>query len=145
MAATKKLFADGRIKSEWLRDYKTKKGKIKKVFKGLYIFINDNSPFYVAISKGVIGRLFQHTKGHNLNNSTLTYNIGLIRHEFLTGQKHTGDRKELNFKTEVEPVKEFLLLQKIASLPIDNHEELYLFEIFYSLKLQTFLNKFETH
>ncbi len=145
VAATKKLIADGKIKSEWLREYQTKKGKTKNDFMGLYVFVNDNSPFYVGISKGVIGRIFQHTKGHNHNTSTLAYNIGLIRYELLTGQKHLGDRKELNFKTEVEPVKEFLLRQKIALLPIDNHEELYLFEIFCSMKLQTFLNKFETH
>ncbi|MBI3512277.1 MAG: GIY-YIG nuclease family protein [Bacteroidetes bacterium] len=145
VAATKKLIADGKIKSEWLREYETKSGKTKNDFIGLYVFLNDNCPFYVGISKGVIGRIFQHTKGHNHNTSTLAYNIGLIRYELLTGQKHLGDRKELNFKTEVEPVKEFLLRQKIALLPIDNHEELYLFEIFCSMKLQTFLNKFETH
>jgi predicted GIY-YIG superfamily endonuclease len=145
VAATKKLIADGKIKKEWLRDYKTKKGNIKKDFMGLYVFINDDFPFYVGISKGVIGRIFQHTKGHSHNTSTLAYNIGLIRFELMAGRKHIGGRKELNFKTEVEPVKEFLLRQKVALLPIDNHEELYLFEIFCSMKLQTFLNKFETH
>ena len=145
VAATNKLIKNGKVKSEWLRQYETKKGKTKKDFRGLYVFINDDSPFYVGISKGVISRIFQHTKGHNHNTSTLAYNIGLIRYQILTGQNHIGTRKELNFKTEVEPVKKLLLRQKIALLPIDNHEELYLFEIFCSMKLQTLLNKFETH
>lgn len=145
VSARRKLLADNKIEPHWLREYKTKKGNKKIDFSGLYIFINEKIPFYVGISKGVIGRIFQHTKGHNHNTSTLAYNIGLIRYELLTGEKHLGERKELNFKTEVEPVKKFLLKQKIAFLHIDNYEELALFEIFCSMKLKTILNKFETH
>jgi predicted GIY-YIG superfamily endonuclease len=145
VSARQKLIADNKIKVNWLREYETKKGNIKIDFSGLYVFINDKTPFYVGISKGVIGRIFQHTKGHNHNTSTLAYNIGLLRYELLTGKKYLGERKELNFKTEVEPVKQFLLKQKIAFLHIDNPEELALFEIFCSMKLKTILNKFETH
>ena len=145
VSATEKLLADNKIHADWLRKYETKKGKTKTDFSGLYIFLNDTTPFYVGISKGVIGRILQHTKGHSHNTSTLAYNIGLIRYELLTGKKHLGERKELNFKTEVEPVKQFLLRQKIAFLPIENPEELALFEIFCSMKLKTVLNKFETH
>lgn len=145
VSARRQLLADNKIEADWLREYETKKGNTKIDFSGLYVFINDKTPFYVGISKGVIGRIFQHTKGHNHNTSTLAYNIGLIRYELLTGEKHLGERKELNFKTEVEPVKQFLLKQKIAFIHIDNYEELALFEIFCSMKLKTILNKFETH
>jgi len=145
VSARKQLLKDNKIEPDWLRVYKTKKGNTKIDFSGLYIFINNKTPFYVGISKGVIGRIFQHTKGHNHNTSTLAYNIGLIRYELLTGEKHLGERKELNFKSEVEPVKQFLLKQKIAFLHIENYEELALFEIFCSMKLKTMLNKFETH
>ena len=143
--ATKKLLTDKKIKPEWLRDYHTKKENKKNDFKGLYVFVHNDIPIYVGISKGVIGRIFQHTKGHNHNTSTLAYNIGLIRYEIANGKKYLGDRKDLNFKTEVAPVKEFLMKQKIAFLPIDDNEELYLFEIYTAIKLQTWLNKFETH
>lgn len=145
VTATKKLIADGKIKEEWLTEYITKKGKVKKDFIGLYVFINESSAFYIGISKGVIGRISQHVKGHSHHTSTLAYNIGIISSEIMTGQKYNGKRKEFKFKAEVEPIKKFLLKQKIALFPIDNHEELYLFEIFCSMKLQTFLNKFETH
>jgi predicted GIY-YIG superfamily endonuclease len=146
VTATTKLLSDGRIQKDWLRTYKTKEGNNKTDIMGLYIFLNDDNPFYVGISKGIIGRIFQHVKGHNHNSSTLAYNIGLIRYELLNkGNKHLGKRKELNFKTEVEPVKEFLMKQRIAFLPIDNYEELNLFEIYCSMKLKTILNKFETH
>ena len=143
--ARKKLLADKKIESDWLREYETKKGNIKVDFSGLYVFLNDKTPFYVGISKGVIGRILQHTKGHNCNTSTLAYNIGLIRYKLITGKEYLGTREKLNFKTEVEPVKKFLVKQKIAFLHIDNPEELALFEIFCSMKLRTMLNTFETH
>lgn len=143
--ATSKLLADKRIKQKWLREYQTKEGNTKIDFMGLYFFINNNTPFYVGISKGVIGRILQHIKGHNHNTSTLAYNIGLLRYELINGEKHLGIRKELDFKNEVGPVKKFLLNQHIAFLHIDNYEELYLFEIYCSMILRTILNKFETH
>lgn len=143
--ATKKLLADKRIQSDWLRDYHTKKENKKNDFKGLYVFFHKDTPFYVGISKGVIARIFQHTKGHSHNTSTLAYNIGLVRYEIINGKPYLGDRKDLNFATEVAPVKEFLMKQKIALIKIDDNEELYLFELYVSMKLQTWLNKFETH
>lgn len=145
VSARRRLLADRIIEADWLREYKTKYGSTKIDFSGLYVFINNKTPFYVGISKGVIGRIFQHTRGHNHNTSTLAYNISLIRYQILTGVMHIGKRKELNFKTEVEPVKQFLLKQKIAFLHIENYEELALFEIFCSMKMNTILNKFETH
>ncbi len=141
----KKLLCDRKIEPTWLREYMTKKGKTKNDFKGIYVFIHDKTPIYVGISKGVIGRILQHTKGHSHNTSTLAYNIGLIRYNIINRVEYSGGRKELNFETEVAPVKEFLMKQKIAFLPINNNEELYLFEIYVAMKLQTWLNKFETH
>lgn len=143
--ATKKLLTDKRIEQKWLREYQTKEENTKIDFMGLYFFINDKTPFYVGISKGVIGRILQHTKGHNHNTSTLAYNIGLLRYELVKGEKHRGIRRELDFKNEVEPVKKFLSNQKIAFIHIDNYDELYLFEIYCSMRLRTILNKFETH
>jgi hypothetical protein len=145
VSITQKLIVDKRISKEWLREYTTKKGKIKTDFKGLYVFIHNITPIYVGISKGVIARIIQHVKGHSHNTSTLAYNIGLIRYEILNGEKYIGGRKQFDFKTDVTPAKDFLLKQKIAFLPISNDEELYLFEIYCAMQLQCWLNKFETH
>ncbi|MDR6763805.1 putative GIY-YIG superfamily endonuclease [Flavobacterium sp. 2755] len=142
---TNKLIQDGIIKKNWLRQYKTKGGKIKTDFKGLYIYIHQNTPIYVGISKGVIGRTLQHLKGHSHNTSTLAFNIGLIRYEIEKGEKYIGKRKQFDFKLDVTPAKEFLLKQRIAFIPIENDEEMYLFEIYCAMKLQCYLNKFETH
>ncbi|MDP3244250.1 MAG: hypothetical protein Q8M83_01185 [bacterium] len=145
VTVTKKLISDNIVSKDWLREYTTKKGKKKIDFKGLYIFMHDKTPIYVGISKGVIGRTLQHVKGHSHNTSTLAYNIGLVRYEIMKGEKYIGGRKEFDFKADVTPAKDFLIKQKIAFLPIDNDEELYLFEIYCAMQLQCWLNKFETH
>lgn len=61
--ARKKLFADNLIIED-------------KDFKGLYVFLHNNKPFYVGISKAVIERIRQHVKGSSLASSTLAYKIG---------------------------------------------------------------------
>lgn len=145
-ATAKKLLLKDKILDEkWLRPYKTKTGKIIMDFPGLYVFINDKTPFYVGISKNVVSRILQHLKGKSHHTSTLAYNIGLIRHELITGLPHAGTRDEFSFIDGVEPVKLFLRKQRLAWIPIMNAEELYLFEIFCSMKMGCWLNKFETH
>ena len=143
--ARKKLIENGIIKESWLREYSTKAGNVKLDFKGLYVYIYEDTPIYVGISKGVIGRTLQHLKGHSHNTSTLAFNISLIRYEIQNGEPYSGHRKKFDFKTDVTPSKQFLLKQKIAFIPIENDVELYLFEIFCAMKLQCLLNKFETH
>lgn len=143
--ATTALLQHQKIEENWLRDYSTKKGKTKRDFKGLYVFLNDNTPFYIGISKGVIGRILQHLKGNNHNSAPLAYNMALKRSEFITKDKYIGYRKDFDFKKEAKPVQEFLLNQQIAFLNIQNDEELYLFEVYCSMKFSTVLNKFETH
>jgi len=145
VTATNRLINDNVISKSWFCDYTTKKGNVKYDFKGIYVFVHKNTPIYVGISKGVIGRILQHLKGHSHNTSTLAYNIGLVMYEISKGQKYTGGRKEFDFKANVTPAKNFLFQQKIAFLPIETNEELYTFEVFCAMQLQCWLNKFETH
>lgn len=141
----KKLIADNVFKSEDIYKYQTKGGKNKTDVKGLYVFVHENEPIYVGISRGLIHRTLQHLRGKSHNTSTLAYNIGLIRYEILQGEKYIGRRNEFDFNSNVAPAKDFLFKQKIAFLSIENSEELYLFEIFCAMKLECWLNKFETH
>jgi len=141
----KKLLDDNVFKSEDIYTYKTKGGKNKTDVKGLYVFVHENEPIYVGISRGLVHRTLQHLRGKSHNTSTLAYNIGLIRHRIAQGEEYTGGRKDFDFNNNVTPAKDFLLKQKIAFLPIQNSEELYLFEIFCAMKLGCWLNKFETH
>lgn len=139
------LIKDDVIKREWLNKYKTKYGNIKSDIKGLYIFVHKNVPFYVGISKCLIRRISQHVKGKTHNTSTLAFNIGLLKYKIDNNKSFNGKRDDFNFVSEVEPVKEFLLKQSIAILPINNDEELALFEIYCAMELGTALNTFETH
>lgn len=141
----KKLLDDHIFKSEDIYTYKTKSGKNKTDVKGLYVFVHESEPIYVGISRGLIHRTLQHLRGKSHNTSTLAYNIGLIRHKISQGEEYTGGRKDFDFNNNVTPAKVFLFKQKIAFLPIENSEELYLFEIFCAMKLGCWLNKFETH
>ncbi|MGV0831347.1 hypothetical protein ACTS9D_03830 [Empedobacter brevis] len=141
----KRLISEGKLNREYCRDYLTKKENKKYDFKGIYFFLLNNKPFYIGISKGVIGRICQHVKGQNHNTSSLAYKLGLLRYEYKNNKKHLGTRKELNFVNEVEPVKKFLLKQKVAWINVENDEELYLFEIFCSMKFKTTFNDFQTH
>jgi predicted GIY-YIG superfamily endonuclease len=138
-SATKSLIADNRISKDWLPPDTIKEGNEKNDFQGLYVFIHNDTPIYTGISKGVIGRILQHVKGANHYSATLAYIIGR------TMSKHTGKREELNFANNVKPYQKFLLQQKIAFLPIQNIEEMYLFEIYCAMQLQCSLNTFETH
>jgi len=141
----KRLLADNVFKSEDIYTYETKGGKNKTDVKGIYIFIHENTPIYIGISRRLIYRTLQHLRGNSHNTSSLAYNIGLIKYEISQGEKYIGKRKEFDFNHNVTPAKDFLFKQKIAFLPIENSEELYLFEIFCAMKLGCWLNKFETH
>lgn len=140
-----KLLRDKLIKRRWIRKYETKEGKIKDDFKGVYVFFHKERPFYVGISKGVIGRIQQHVKGRNHFTSTLAYKIGCIFFGRKNGFEYNGKRRELKFEEYVEPAKEFVRGQSISFMHIENNDELALFEIYCSMRLKTYLNSFETH
>ncbi len=141
----KELLQDNLIDDDWLTERRTKKGKIKHDFKGLYVFMSGEEPVYVGISQGVISRIIQHLKGHSHYTSTLAYNIALIRYKMHEGKGYNGTRDNFPFKMHVGPTKEFLRKLRVAFLPVKSSEELYLFEVFCAMKWQCWLNNFDTH
>tara|TARA_R110001592_G_scaffold243783_1_gene504848 strand:+ start:90630 stop:91238 length:609 start_codon:yes stop_codon:yes gene_type:complete len=144
--ARTKLVEDKKIRVEWLMN-KTEGDESALDFKGLYVFkTQENNPFYVGISRGVINRVNQHIKGNSHRTASLAYKIGLKYHEVVKpGRVHLGERGALDFETYVKPVQELLLNQKVAWVKVENDEELYLFEVYCSLKFKTNLNSFKTH
>jgi len=137
ISTKKKLLENKIITDYWLDD--------NNDFKGLYMFLHNNKPFYFGISKGVISRINQHIKGTNHFHATLAFNMGLIYYKLLNKNDFIGKREDFDFKKYVDPMKLFLLKQKIAFVNIKNDDELYLFEIYCSIKYKTILNRFETH
>lgn len=122
------------------------KGLPANDFKGIYVFIKDNIPFYVGISGGVIKRIIQHLKGNNHFSSSLCYKLGANYHFELLNIKHTGRRKDLDFDKWGKLAKQELLKCNVAIMAVEEDLELYLFEVFVSMKLGTlFYNLFKTH
>lgn len=74
----KKLLSDNIFKLEDIYTYNAKGGKSKTDVKGLYVFVYENEPIYVGISRCLIRRTLQDLRGKSHNTSTLAYNIGLI-------------------------------------------------------------------
>lgn len=116
-------------------------------FKGIYLFWLDEEPFYAGISRGVIKRIHQHTKGSNHFSSSLSYTMGKEFHNELEGVKHTGTRKELDFNKFSGPFKKILREKcQVSMLPIKGSTELYLFEEYVAVQLKLFYyNRFKTH
>jgi len=135
--AKNKLLENNIIMKDWL--------DINGDFKGLYIFIHDNNPFYFGISRRVIKRVLQHIKGFDHFQATLAFNMGLIYYKLINKDDYKGTRKDFDFNKYVDPMKEYLLKQKIAFININDGDELALFEIYCSIKYKTILNSFETH
>jgi len=114
-------------------------------FKGLYVFIHDGKPFYFGISKKVLRRIIQHVKGEDQSKATLAYNIGLKYYKLKNNSFYLGRRTDFDFKKYVDPIKMFLMKQKVAFFKIEDDNELYFFELYCALKYKTILNSFETH
>ncbi|HWJ29377.1 MAG TPA: hypothetical protein VNS32_22750 [Flavisolibacter sp.] len=118
----------------------------KEDFKGLYVFVDGNLPFYTGISKGIVRRIIQHTKGHDHNTSSLAYRIGKDSYQKESGNYQKMTRKAFDFKNYAGNAKAFLQSKNVAFIKIEDDFELYLFEIYCAMELQTLMmNKFHTH
>ena len=131
--------------------YKLLKSKFtqleKENLKGIYVFWYKEEAFYTGISRVVIKRIIQHIKGSSHFSSSLCYTMGKDRYEEISGKKHSGTRKELDFKKYSEPYKKFLKEKcQVSLLPIKSSIELYLFEVYVAVELNLhYYNKFDTH
>ena len=110
-------------------------------FMGIYVWYHDGKPFYVGISRGVLGRLKQHVSGRSHFSASMAYKIARTLHD-----DYDGGREDFDPDCEkIGRVQEWLLQQKVALLPIPDPDQLALFEIYCSMKMDTVLNTFETH
>ena len=113
-------------------------------FSGCYVFIENGEPLYVGISRGVIGRLFQHLTSNNHFSGSLAYYIS-------KRQRDPGGTREENmthpeFRTLFEDSQRRLEKCSIGTVEIDNAVELHLFEVYAAMELGTGeFNSFRTH
>ncbi len=114
-------------------------------FSGCYVLLHhDGKPLYVGISRGVIGRLRQHGTGTTHFDATLAYRMARKR----APRKMTAAAamKDHKFRQAFHEAKRLLTGSSVAFVEIQDELELYLFEAYCAMKLDTCeWNTFRTH
>ncbi len=113
-------------------------------FQGCYVLMDDSCPVYVGISRSVIQRLIQHVKGKTHFDASLAYRMASFNysHDMSRGEA----MKNADFLRFFVEARQRLAAMKIAFIEIGNDLELYLFEVYCSMALDTAQwNSFKTH
>jgi hypothetical protein len=113
-------------------------------FSGCYVLLEQSKPIYVGISRSVLFRIRQHVTGKSHFDASLVFAVALRR------RPTTGYRSEVmqdtGYQAEFEKVQQYLRGLSVAFIEIDNPLELYLFEAYAAIALDTMeWNTFRTH
>ena len=113
-------------------------------FSGCYVFLEDLKPLYVGITRTVLKRIVQHLNEDSHNSATLVYRMA--SEDYPHEMKRDQAMKDHQFRSAFFTVQEKLRNMSVAFVEIDNDLELYVFEVFASMKLDTDTwNTFRTH
>lgn len=113
-------------------------------FSGCYVLIEGSEPIYTGISRKVMSRLRQHVKGKTHFDASLAYRMA--KHG-LTERRHRAkwmedDKFLKRFATQQKRIRKM----SVAVVRIDCPVELYAFELFCAMELDTGKwNTFATH
>ncbi len=126
--------------SESLRKKPTQKGRASD-FSGIYVLISGHRPFYVGITRGVLGRIQAHVRDLEHHSASLFYRL------VHSHQKHGGRRAALDLtSSSAAKIQQWLQAQRVAILPLASPVERYSLELYASMLLKTGQwNTFETH
>lgn len=111
---------------------------------GCYVLIDDGRPIYVGISRHVFERLAQHVgRGDHLT-ATLAYRMAA--HDAPHGKFAAQAMADPEFRAVFDSRREYLLGLRVAVVEIPNPLELYVFEAYAAMELDTgYWNTFATH
>jgi hypothetical protein len=113
-------------------------------FPGCYVFIDQDQPVYVGISRSVVKRLVQHLNFDSHYSASLVYRMA--SEDYPHEMKRDQAMKDEQFKTVFFSAQERLRQMKVAFVEITNDLELYVFEVFAAMKFDTDVwNTFRTH
>ncbi|MGC1618533.1 MAG: hypothetical protein WA765_08585 [Candidatus Acidiferrum sp.] len=113
-------------------------------FPGCYVLSRSDLPFYVGISRGVVGRLRQHVIGRTHFDASLAYLMacGKVTHNMKRAEAMKNDP----FRRAFDEAQRLLRDSAVAFIEISNPLELYLFEAYCAMELNTGeWNTFRTH
>lgn len=122
----------------------TKQLGLSSDFSGCYVLLEQGQPFYVGISRGVIKRLRQHVTDKTHFGASLAYKMAsqTVGHQ-LTRDEAMKDPLVAQAFTQAQ---QRLIAADVAFIRIDNPLELYLFEAYCAMQLDTAdWNTFRTH
>ena len=139
-----RVFCKDGLGTKWL--LKEHFGNRDSDFSGCYVFLGrNNRPFYVGISRGVVGRLHQHMHGISHYDASLAFTMARKKMKMEHIPRAACLRKP-SFKKQFELAKRALQNAKVATVEIENPLELYLFEAYCAMKFDTSKwNTFRTH
>jgi hypothetical protein len=113
-------------------------------FSGCYVLIEHGKPIYAGISRGVVKRLIQHVRGDDENSASLAYRMAAHKNPHKLRRKVAMAKPA--FRAAFESKRAFLCSLDVAFIEIDCPVELYAFELYCSLELDTGQwNTFRTH
>lgn len=116
--------------------------------RGCYVLIDSGRPVYVGISKRIIQRLYEHVRGTDHLSATLAYRIAAMEHPH--GMNAAAAMKDPEFRRHFADTRKRLTSFGTAFVEIENPLELYVFEAYCALELDTGFdasgwNTFVTH
>lgn len=113
-------------------------------FQGCYVLFEVIRPIYVGISQTVLQRLRQHVRGTTHFDASLAYRIASARHPH--NMTRSGAMADEHFQEHFAAAQDYLRGLNVAFIEIKNPLELYLFEAYCAMELDTSeWNTFETH
>ena len=113
-------------------------------FAGCYIFMENARPIYAGISRKVLSRIRQHLCGKTHFDASLAYRMA--KREMSTRLKRGEAMQDPAFKKVFDERQVHLRGLYVAFIPIENDLEIYLFEAFCAMELDTWeWNTFRTH
>lgn len=121
---------------------------LHKDFSGCYVLVEAGAPIYVGISKKVIGRLRQHVFGKTHFDASLAFRVAMAKHPDRTIANATRAKamQDPLFGTSFADAQAYLRSLQVATITVENPLELYVFEAYCALELDTNQwNSFETH
>ncbi|MDQ8020939.1 MAG: hypothetical protein REI94_03815 [Moraxellaceae bacterium] len=121
---------------------------IPRDFSGCYVLLESQAAIYVGISRSVVGRLRQHVFGKTHFDASLAFRIAMARHpdKAVANLTRSEAMQDPLFGTSFVEAQAYLRSLQVAAISIENPLELYVFEAYCALELDTHQwNSFETH
>jgi len=113
-------------------------------FSGCYVLIDATKPIYVGISRSVLSRIRQHVTGKSHFDASLVYAVAQRRRP--TKGHRSKVMEDALFLEQFEEAQNYLRGLSVAFVEIQNPLELYVFEAFAAMALDTQeWNTFRTH